>query len=227
MGRGASRDPNPCLLFSLNGIREPKSFVLTGKDLVLVGDWSKTIGSSALRPFDFSLLEGADFHFLTRGFVGGGFDASNAWRKVSSDRAKSIGFEDGYVGLVPSGGGCVVVGGLNRGNTFVGLADKRVHKIAQLGPSIRDLQPSGCFVPVTLVVVGRGSSSTTISGTNSSSRTGAGVTGGEEVTSITGSADCGGLCRWISVVCGSVGLRFLANASAIVGCEEAGTLRRH
>ena len=83
----------------------------------------------------------------------------------------------------------------------------------------RDPQPSGCFVPVTFVVVGRGSSSTTTSGTSSGSGTGAGVTGAEEVTSITGSADCGG--SRASVVCGSRGFRFLANASAMVGCEEA------
>ena len=159
--------------------------------------------------------------------MGGGFDASKAWRKVSSDLAKSIGFEDGYVGVVSSGGGCVAAGGLdrlNRGNTFVGLADKRVHKIAQLGPNIYNSQPSDRFVPATLVVVGPGSSSTT-SGTNSGSGTGAGVTGAEEVTSITGSAGCGG--SWISVVCGSVGLRFLANTSAIVGWEEAAIWRYH
>ena len=80
-----------------------------------------------------------------------------------------------------------------------------------------------CFVPVTLVVVGRGSSSTTTSGTNSGSGAGAGVTGAEEVTSITGSAGCGG--SWTSVVCSSAGLRFLANTSAIVGCEEVTIFR--
>lgn len=222
VGSGASRDPDPCLFLSLNGGRESNSLVLTGKDLVLVGERSKTIGSSALIPLDLPLLFGVDFHFLTRDLAGGGFDASKALRNVSSDLANSIGCEDGCVGMVSSGGGCVVAGGLdrlNRGNTFVGLADKQVHEISQLRVNAYDSQPSDCFVPATLVVVGCGSSSKTASGTNPGSGTGAGVAGAEEVTSITGAAGCGG--SWVSVVCGSAGLRFLANASAIVGCEDA------
>ena len=82
---------------------------------------------------------------------------------------------------------------------------------------INDSQPSSFFVPATLVVVGRGSSST-MSSSDSGSETGADVTGGEEVTSITSSAGCGG--SWIRVLCDSAGARFLANASAIVGCDE-------
>lgn len=89
---------------------------------------------------------------------------------------------------------------------------------------IYNLQPSGCFVPKTLVVVGRGSSSTTTSGTNSGLEGGTGITGAEEVTSFTGSEDSDD--PRLSVVCGSAGLRLLANASAIVGCMEATIWRR-
>ena len=87
------------------------------------------------------------------------------------------------------------------------------------GTNIYNSQPSDCLVPATLVVVGRGSPSIATSGTNSGSGTGVGVTGAEEAISIAGSAGCGG--SWVSVVCGSAGLRFLANASVIVGCKEA------
>ena len=86
--------------------------------------------------------------------------------------------------------------------------------------NVYDSQPSGGFVPATFVVVGRGSSSSIASGPDSDSETFAKVPGGEYVTSITGSAESGG--SWVSVVCGSEGLSFLANASAMVGCVEAG-----
>lgn len=79
-------------------------------------------------------------------------------------------------------------------------------------------------MPATFVVVGRGSSSTT-SSTNSGAGTGAGVTAAEEVTSITGSAGGGG--SWVSVLCGFAGPRFLANTSAIVGCEEVAAWKSH
>jgi len=97
------------------------------------------MGSSALTPLGLPLLDGADFHFLTWDLAGGGFDASRAWRKVSSDLAKSIGCEDGPVMAVSSGGSCAVAGDLdrlNRGNTFAGLANKRVHKIVRPGVSL-------------------------------------------------------------------------------------------
>ena len=81
------------------------------------------MGSSAVKPANFSSLDGTDFPFLTRDLAGGGFDVS----KVSSDLKKSIGCEGISVGAVYSGGGCAAVGGLdrlNRGNTFLGLADR-------------------------------------------------------------------------------------------------------
>ena len=86
--------------------------------------------------------------------------------------------------------------------------------------NVYDSQPSGGFVPATFVVVGRGSSSTITSDSDSDSETFTKVTGGEDATSITGSAVGGG--SWVSVVCGSEGLSFLANASAMVGFVEAG-----
>ena len=88
---------------------------------------------------------------------------------------------------------------------------------------VHNSQPSGCIVPETFVVVGRGSSSITTSGTNSGSEPDAGVTGAEEGNSITDST--GSVGPWVSVVCGCAGSRFLANASEIVGCVKVAIWR--
>ena len=102
LGSGTSRDPNPRFFFGLNETRGSGGLILMGKDLVLFGGRSRTIESSTVNPVDLSLLDGADFHFLGRDLVGGGFDASEARGEVSSGLAESVGCKEGWPEAVSS-----------------------------------------------------------------------------------------------------------------------------